>query len=116
MDELFDYLEKESVSFLKTFSGRVHWTIRTAVRGRLASLLCPCLAEVAEQLRRDIRPPYSVELTAKSAADLIANAAFHEDGDYFKTNKEDLRRIVNHILGTDSRYTSRRREIPSFLL
>ncbi len=116
LDELFAYLEKEAVSFQKTFSGRVHWTIRTAVRGKLAALLCPCLVEVVEQLRKDIRPPYAAELTAKSAADLIAQAAFHEDGGYFKANKEDLRRIVNHILGTDSRYTSRRREIPSFLL
>ena len=116
LEDLFAYLEKEAAEFHKTFSGRVHWTIRTAVRGKLAALLCPCLTEIAELLRKDIRPPYAVELTAKSAADLIAQAAFHEDSEYLKRNKEDLRRIVNHILGTDNRYTSRRREIPSFLL
>ncbi len=116
LDEIFSYLEKEAEGFHKTFSGRVHWTIRTAVRGHLADLLLPCLTEVVNELRENIRPPYPAELAAKSASDLIAQAAFHDDSGYLRANRDDLRRIINHILGTDSRYTSRRREIPSFLL
>ena len=116
VSELFDYLEKESESFHTTFSGRVHWTIRTAVRGKLASLLCPCFEIIAKQLKEEIRPPYPADLAAKSASDVIAQAAFHEDAEYFKKHRDDLRRILNHLLGTDNRYSSRRREIPSFLL
>ena len=116
LNALFDYLEKEADIFRKTFSGRVHWTVRIAMRGRFADLLCPCLTEVALCLKDEIRPPYEAALAAKSVSDIVTQAAFCDDADFFEKNREDLRRIVNHILGTDSRYSSRRREIPSFLL
>ncbi len=115
LEALFTYFEKEAPSFAKTFNETVHWTIRFAVRAKFVELVRPYMTEVVSILADDSRMPYSVELTAKTASDLLVGAALDNEKGYFAKNKEELHRVLSHILGTD-RTSGRRRDIPSFLL
>lgn len=115
IEALFDYFEKEAPSFAKTFNESVHWTIRFAVRAKFVDLLFPFAKEVTALLANDSRMPYSVELTAKSVSELLVGAALDTQKGYLSQNKEELKRIFSHLLGTD-RASGRRRDIPSFLL
>lgn len=114
IDTLFAYFEKEAPIFTETFGEGVHWTIRFAVRAKFVEVLTPFAEEVVSILADNSRMPYSAAITAKTVAELLVNTAL--DGDKsFAAQKDELRRIVSAILGTD-KITSRRRDIPSFLL
>ena len=114
-DALFAYLEKEAVLFSETFSEKVHWTVRLAVRAKVAELLKPYLSEAIAPLAERSRLPYATDAIVQTASDIIANAALHDEKAYFASNKEDIRRMISHLLGTDKN-TGRRKDIPSFLL
>ena len=115
LEALFTYFEKEAPSFAKTFNETVHWTIRFGVRAKFVELVRPYMTEVVSILANDSRMPYPAELTAKTASDLLVGAALESENGYFAKNKDELRRMLFHILGLD-RSSGRRRDIPSFLL
>ena len=82
------------------------------------------LTEVATLLEEDFRFAKEYDFAPKDAADAIDNykraldvcgAALESENGYFAKNKEELHRILSHILSLD-RASGRRREIPSFLL
>ena len=115
LEALFTYFEKEAPAFAKTFNENVHWTIRFAVRTKFVELVRPHMEEVVSILASDSRMPYTVAVTAKTASDMLVGAALESENGYFAKNKEELHRILSHILSLD-RASGRRREIPSFLL
>lgn len=115
LESLFTYFEKEAPAFAKTFNENVHWTIRFAVRAKFVDLIRPHMTKVVALLANDTRMPYPGEIAAKAAADMLVGAALGDEKNHFTKNKEDLQRILLHILGLD-RASGRRREIPSFLL
>ncbi len=114
-DTLFSYFEKEAPAFTETFGESVHWTIRLSVRASFASLLEAYVSEAVAVLAHNSRMPYPANIAAKTVSEILVNAALDNDKTYFSANKDELRRIINHILGTD-KIASRRRDIPSFLL
>ena len=114
IDTLFNYFEKESPTFAETFGEGVHWSVRLAVRSKFAELLMPFTAEAVSILSDSSRMPYSEDITAKTVTDLLVNTALDVEKP-FSTRKDELRRMISTILGTD-KIASRRRDIPSFLL
>ncbi len=114
-DSLFAYLEKEAPSFSELFLETVHWTVLSAVRVRFASLTVPHIEAAIAPLAESGRLPHSAAFTAKTIAGLLVPAALDSDKAYFSANKASLRATVNHLLGTD-KATSKRKDIPSFLL
>jgi AcrR family transcriptional regulator len=114
IDTLFNYFEKESPTFAETFGEGVHWSVRLSVRSKFAELLMPFTAEAVSILSDSSRMPYSEDITAKTVTDLLVNTALDVEKP-FSTRKDELRRMISTILGTD-KIASRRRDIPSFLL
>lgn len=115
LEALIAYFEKEAPSFAATFHNSVHWTIRYAVRAKCSDLLLPYMTEVVTLLSRESRMPYPVDTAAKIASDILVNTALDSEGKDFTHSKDDVIRILSHVLGTE-RSVGRRRDIPSFLL
>lgn len=114
IDTLFQYFEQESPEFAKTFGEGVHWSIRFAVRAKFTEILKPFMEEAVSILADNSRMPYSKEISAKAVIELLVNTALDTETP-FASRKDELRRMISSLLGTD-KLSGRRREIPAFLL
>ncbi len=115
IDSLFAYFEKEAPSFSETFRDNVHWTVRSAAHAKLSALCAPHIEKAISPLEEENRLAASPALSAKAIADILIPAAFSGESAYFTDHKEELRHLIDLILGAE-KPASKRKDIPSFLL
>ena len=72
------------------------------------------MEEAVSILADNSRMPYSKEISAKAVIELLVNTALDTETP-FASRKDELRRMISSLLGTD-KLSGRRREIPAFLL
>lgn len=122
VEKFIGYLEKKAISYRKSFSDKVHPSIRAAVREKIIALAEKYLTEILEKNRKNDADHIAIFLAGG-----LCGAILHDHADYYTENKDSVLKIVKTLTGTEVRErpvqkkeapapVQKKKDIPSFLL
>lgn len=97
---LFEYMKKKVIEFREKYSANMHRTIRWAIREQALTVIEPYIEQIIQILvEHGAQLKMDVHLTAIFLAHGIGSVILHEDADYVKETTNQLRKVVNLIMG-----------------
>ena len=96
----FEYMKKKVIEFREKYSANMHRTIRWAIREQALTVIEPYIEQIIQILvEHGAQLKMDVHLTAIFLAHGIGSVILHEDVDYVKETTNQLRKVVNLIMG-----------------
>lgn len=96
----FEYMKKKVIEFREKYSANMHRTIRWAIREQALTVIEPYIEQIIQILvEHGAQLKMDVHLTAIFLAHGIGSVILHEDADYVKETTNQLRKVVNLIMG-----------------
>lgn len=96
----FEYMKKKVIEFREKYSANMHRTIRWAIREQALTVIEPYIEQIIQILvEHGAQLKVDVHLTAIFLAHGIGSVILHEDADYMKETTNQLRKVVNLIMG-----------------
>lgn len=96
----FEYMKKKVIEFREKYSANMHRTIRWAIREQALTVIEPYIEQIIQILvEHGAQLKMDVHLTAIFLAPGIGSVILHEDADYVKETTNQLRKVVNLIMG-----------------
>lgn len=96
----FEYMKKKVIEFREKYSDNMHRTIRWAIREQALTVIEPYIEQIIQILvEHGAQLKMDVHLTAIFLAHGIGSVILHEDADYVKETTNQLRKVVNLIMG-----------------
>ncbi len=96
----FEYMKKKVIEFREKYSVNMHRTIRWAIREQALTVIEPYIEQIIQILvEHGAQLKMDVHLTAIFLAHGIGSVILHEDADYVKETTNQLRKVVNLIMG-----------------
>lgn len=96
----FEYMKKKVIEFREKYSANMHRTIRWAIREQALTVIEPYIEQIIQILvEHGAQLKMDVHLTAIFLAHGIGSVILHEDADYVKKTTNQLRKVVNLIMG-----------------
>lgn len=96
----FEYMKKKVIEFREKYSANMHRTIRWAIREQALTVIEPYIEEIIQiVVEHGAKLKMDIHLTAIFLAHGIGSVILHEDADYVEETTEQLRKVVNLIMG-----------------
>lgn len=96
----FEYMKKKVIEFREKYSANMHRTIRWSIREQALTVIEPYIEQIIQILvEHGAQLKMDVHLTAIFLAHGIGSVILHEDADYMKETTNQLRKVVNLIMG-----------------
>ena len=101
MEEFFEYMERETAAFRENYAGKMHRTVRWAIREHTLTLIEPYLRQVVEiqSAYYGVQPPISAEVAALYLTHGVGSAILHEDSETYFKNRGDIKRGISLLMG-----------------
>lgn len=101
MQDFFEYMERETAAFRENYAGKMHRTVRWAIREHTLTLIEPYLRQVVEiqSAYYGVQPPISAEVAALYLTHGVGSAILHEDSETYFKNREEIKRGVSLLMG-----------------
>ena len=98
--ELFSRIAGETESFRRRYAGRLHWTVRWAIRERTLQILEPYMLRLLKTLSAcGMELRIGPEAASVFLTHGIGGAILHESQEDYSEKRSELRRGVNLLLG-----------------
>ena len=101
MQDFFEYMERETATFRDNYAGKMHRTVRWAIREHTLTLIEPYLRQVVE-IQSDyygVQPPISAQVAALYLTHGVGSAILHEDCETYFKNRAEIKRGVSLLMG-----------------
>lgn len=96
----FEYMKKKVIEFREKYSANMHRTIRWAIREQALTVIEPYIEEIIQiVVEHGAKFKMDIHLTAIFLAHGIGSVILHEDAEYVEETTEQLRKVVNLIMG-----------------
>lgn len=96
----FEYMKKKVIEFREKYSANMHRTIRWAIREQALTVIEPYIEDIIQiVVEHGAKLKMDIHLTAIFLAHGIGSVILHEDADYVEETTEQLRKVVNLIMG-----------------
>ena len=96
----FEYMKKKVIEFREKYSANMHRTIRWAIREQALTVIEPYIEQIIQILvEHGAQLKMDVHLTAIFLSHGIGSVILHEDADYVEETTNQLRKVVNLIMG-----------------
>lgn len=96
----FEYMKKKVIEFREKYSANMHRTIRWAIREQALTVIEPYIEEIIQIIvEHGAKFKMDIHLTAIFLAHGIGSVILHEDAEYVEETTEQLRKVVNLIMG-----------------
>lgn len=96
----FEYMKKKVIEFREKYSANMHRTIRWAIREQALTVIEPYIKDIIQiVVEHGAKLKMDIHLTAIFLAHGIGSVILHEDADYVEETTEQLRKVVNLIMG-----------------
>lgn len=96
----FEYMKEKVIEFREKYSANMHRTIRWAIREQALTVIEPYIEEIIQiVVEHGAKLKMDIHLTAIFLAHGIGSVILHEDADYVEETTEQLRKVVNLIMG-----------------
>ncbi len=96
----FTYMKKETREFRKKYEGKMHRTVRWAIREQTLTVIEPYVEEIIKTLITfGAKPKMNPRLTAVFLAHGVGSVILHEDSDWVEASSLEMRKTVNMIMG-----------------
>lgn len=103
MSSFFGYMRGETENFRQRYGDQMHWTVRMAIRERTLTIIVPYIREILDFLvTLGANPPMNLEVASIMLAHGLGSTLLHEDSEWVKANRMDIRKASNLIMGLDS--------------
>ena len=100
MTDVFASLADETERFRDRYAGKLHWTVRWAIRERALQALEPYMLRIIKTLSDcGLRSRLSPEATAAFLTHGVGSTIIHESGAEYSDKAAELRRGVNLLMG-----------------
>lgn len=96
----FTYIKKEVRSFRSKYEGKMHRTVRWAIREQTLTVIEPYIEEIINILiAAGAKPKMDARLMAVFLSHGVGSIILHEDADWVDESTDEVRRTVNLIMG-----------------
>ena len=101
MEDFFEYMERETAAFRENYAGKMHRTVRWAIREHTLTLIEPYLRQVVEiqSTYYGVQPPISAQVAALYLTHGVGSAILHEDCDTYYKNRVEIKRGTSLLMG-----------------
>ena len=101
MQDFFEYMERETAAFRENYAGKMHRTVRWAIREHTLTLIEPYLRQVVEiqSSYYGVQPPISAEVAALYLTHGVGSAILHEDSETYFKNRVEIKRGTSLLMG-----------------
>lgn len=107
----FYYLYEQVQEFRAHYEGKMHCTVRWAIREQMLTVIEPYLEELLNVMtEHGANPCMEIRTMAVFLAHGVGNCLLHEDTQWVASTAEELRRTVNTLLGIDEEISRKMRE------
>ena len=112
VEKYINYIEAKAEEYRKAFSESVHLSVRTMIREKIATLSENYFISILEKEGKKDAGTLALFISRG-----ICGAVFHEDPEYYQTNKNVILRTAKKMLEIETKeIVTKKREMPSFLL
>ena len=101
MEDFFAYMERETAAFREKYAGKMHRTVRWAIREHTLTLIEPYLRQVVEIQRTyyDVPTPLTPDVAALYLTHGVGSAILHEDSERYFKSRGEIKRGVSLLMG-----------------
>ena len=111
MLRFFQYIYEKVLEFRERYEGRMHCTVRWAIREQTLTVIEPYLEEILNvMVQYGAKPCMEIRTMAVFLAHGVGSCLLHEDTQWVASTAEELRRTVNTLLGIDVEISRKMRE------
>ncbi len=107
----FHYIYAKVQEFRERYEGRMHCTVRWAIREQTLTVIEPYLEEILNvMIRHGARPCMGSRTMAVFLAHGVGSCLLHEDTQWVASTAGELRQTVNYLLGITEEISQKMRE------
>lgn len=107
----FYYLYNQVQEFRARYEGKMHCTVRWAIREQMLTVIEPYLEELLNVMtEHGAHPCMEIRTMAVFLSHGVGSCLLHEDTQWVTSTAEELRRTVNTLLGIDEEISRKMRE------
>lgn len=99
--EFFGTMERETAAFRVRYPGKVHWTVKCAIRERTLDLIRPYIREMLDILSPWLLCPLDLDVTATVLTNGIGSTIIHGQVELWQTKQSEVVRAARYIIGLD---------------
>ena len=101
MQDFFEYMEQETAVFREKYAGKMHRTVRWAIREHTLTLIEPYLRQVVEiqSAYYGVQPPIAPQVAALYLTHGVGSAILHEDKETYFNNRVEIKRGISLLMG-----------------
>ena len=117
MLRFFQYIYEKVLEFRERYEGRMHCTVRWAIREQTLTVIEPYLEEILNvMVQYGAKPCMEIRTMAVFLAHGVGSCLLHEDTQWVASTANELRRTVNYVLGITDEISQKMREDTAAML
>lgn len=115
MQDFFEYMERETVSFREKYADQIHRTVRWGIREHTLALIEPYLEEIVaiQSAYYGVRPALEPAVAAMYLTHGVGSYILHEDAEKYRVHRADVKRGTSLIMGMPAREQELRTPYPA---
>lgn len=117
MLRFFQYIYEKVLEFRERYEGRMHCTVRWAIREQTLTVIEPYLEEILNvMVQYGAKPCMEIRTMAVFLAHGVGSCLLHEDTQWVVSTASELRLTVNYVLGITDEISQKMREDTAAML
>ena len=117
MLRFFQYIYEKVLEFRERYEGRMHCTVRWAIREQTLTVIEPYLEEILNvMVQYGAKPCMEIRTMAVFLAHGVGSCLLHEDTQWVASTANELRQTVNYVLGITDEISQKMREDTAAML
>jgi len=98
----FEYMETETERFREKYDGKLHWTVRQAIREHTLTIIEPYLKEILQILvSYGAKPRLDLDVAVMFLTHGVGSIILHDDQLVYRAKRNEVVKGVNLIMGLD---------------
>lgn len=104
----FEYVKQSTKAFQKKYEGKIHRTVRWAIREQTLTVIEPYIERIINILiGYGAKPTMDPHTMAIFLSHGVGSVILHEDSDWVDASTDDMRKTVNIIMGLDEKVSQK---------